>query len=118
MTQPPTPGQLDHLLGHAESRRLSPQEAALLRAGVQHLCEAAARAEAWARHWSHQAARARTAADRARALHQPQTLAGRPADCHEPTPFPTARALTVHFSREETCSCQPNCPADTAHPET
>lgn len=35
MTDRPSPEQLDHLLGHADSRQLTPAEAALLRAGVQ-----------------------------------------------------------------------------------
>ncbi|WP_431681241.1 hypothetical protein [Kitasatospora sp. KL5] len=39
MSERPTPDQLDHLLGTADRRRLTPAEAALLRAGVRHLRE-------------------------------------------------------------------------------
>lgn len=35
--QPPTLEQLRHLIKHVEDRRLTPQEAARLRAGVDHL---------------------------------------------------------------------------------
>ncbi|MGX4733187.1 hypothetical protein [Kitasatospora griseola] len=41
MTAKPTPEQLDHLLGTADRRRLTPAEAALLRAGVLQLRAAA-----------------------------------------------------------------------------
>ncbi|ROR42940.1 hypothetical protein [Kitasatospora cineracea] len=41
MSDAPTPEQLDHLLGTADRRRLTPAEAALLRAGVQQLRAAA-----------------------------------------------------------------------------
>ncbi|WP_371500319.1 hypothetical protein OG871_27615 [Kitasatospora sp. NBC_00374] len=120
MSERPTPDQLDHLLGHAESRRLSPMEAARLRAGVRQLREQAAGAEAWAQHWLHQAASRTTEADRARALHRPQALAGLPtgrcADCQEPTPCPTAQALPVRIRWEETCACHPECPANTPRP--
>ncbi|MEV7926093.1 hypothetical protein [Kitasatospora sp. NPDC088779] len=44
MTNRPTPDQLDHLLGTADRRRLTLAEAALLRAGVQHLRKTAASA--------------------------------------------------------------------------
>lgn len=44
MTDRPTPEQLDRLLGTADRRRLTPAEAALLRAGVQHLRKTAASA--------------------------------------------------------------------------
>ncbi|QKW22298.1 hypothetical protein HUT16_27355 [Kitasatospora sp. NA04385] len=37
MSDAPTPEQLDHLLGTADRRRLTPAEAALLRTGVQQL---------------------------------------------------------------------------------
>ncbi|MGW4891051.1 hypothetical protein ACWEQL_02110 [Kitasatospora sp. NPDC004240] len=43
MSERPTPDQLDHLLGTADRRRLTPAEAALLRAGVRHLREQGAR---------------------------------------------------------------------------
>ncbi len=43
MTDRPTPEQLDHLLGTADRRRLTPAEAARLRAGVQDLRENLAR---------------------------------------------------------------------------
>ncbi|MEV8095217.1 hypothetical protein [Kitasatospora sp. NPDC085879] len=43
MNERPTPDQLDHLLGTADRRRLTPAEAALLRAGVRHLREQCAR---------------------------------------------------------------------------
>ncbi|MFJ6776245.1 hypothetical protein ACIQOV_35695 [Kitasatospora sp. NPDC091257] len=42
MTDHPTPEQLDHLLGTADRRRLTPAEATLLRTGVQHLQKSAA----------------------------------------------------------------------------
>ncbi|MFC8717967.1 hypothetical protein [Kitasatospora sp. NPDC057198] len=41
MSDAPTPEQLDRLLGTADRRRLTPAEAALLRAGVQQLRAAA-----------------------------------------------------------------------------
>ncbi|MCC9309135.1 hypothetical protein LN042_18950 [Kitasatospora sp. RB6PN24] len=45
MNHLPTPEQLQHLLGHAERRRLTTAEAARLRAGVQHLIRQLALAE-------------------------------------------------------------------------
>ncbi|MFB7126211.1 hypothetical protein [Kitasatospora sp. NPDC056273] len=42
MTNHPTPEQLDHLLGTADRRRLTPAEATLLRAGVRRLRKSAA----------------------------------------------------------------------------
>lgn len=116
MTDRPTPEQLDHLLGHADSRRLTAAEAALLRAGVQQARQRAAVAEAWAHHWLYQAARGGAEADRARSLHQPHTLGGLPTGrcsaCQYPTPCPTARELPVHIAWEDSCTCDPTCPAN------
>ncbi|MFJ8043785.1 hypothetical protein ACIRBX_25115 [Kitasatospora sp. NPDC096147] len=60
MNDRPTPDQLDHLLGHADTRRLTAAEAIRLRTGVLHLREQAAAAQAWARHWHHQSTQPRT----------------------------------------------------------
>ncbi|MFD7410138.1 hypothetical protein [Kitasatospora purpeofusca] len=105
MVTPPTAPQLDALLGTADRRRLTTDEAALLRAGVRQLRASLAgagaavrRAPSGAYHQQvvHRAEQAEARITAVRALHQ--RFENRCGDCYnpdypEPWPCPTIRAL-------------------------